>query len=194
MYNSTTREFTLQDSSGSYSWIFENMENSLSDQEIYDWIDFQIEIAKEQDILEIEERAEKLTYPRYGVSNADRIDDSDDYIDYWTMSINEDYENEREFVFKMIKSHLEEKATIKNYQELIEKSTSGRPTRAKLEKLVSLYKETINLECRLFKGVDSRGDYGWYVTRFGQTSFFLGKNLEIAIETCSDSLIYKLGL
>lgn len=106
MYNNTTRSFTAQDASGSYAWIVENCERSdyqkMTHEDIYAWVDTIIDQCKEHDLYDVENKAETLTYPRYGYTTADVFQDSDEWLAFKRQEIAGDYVSEREYIFNWI--------------------------------------------------------------------------------------------
>jgi hypothetical protein len=110
-YNTTTRSFTMEDASGSYSWIVEGMSAKecihLTDAAIYEWIDGLIAISKEMDRSEIEERAETQTYPKMGYTTSQVFENDDEYLTYKHDEIDSDYASERARVFEFIKAWID---------------------------------------------------------------------------------------
>lgn len=109
MYNNTTKSYTLEDNSSMpYDWITRDADRDFSqgmtDVEIYAWVDRLIEEAQEGDLGELEEDAENTTYPVMGYSTTQIFEDADEYITFKTEEINEDYAVEREHVFNLIKT------------------------------------------------------------------------------------------
>lgn len=107
MYNPTTRSFTLAANFISYSWIWEGCDpadyQEMTDEEIYAWIDREIDFSKENDIRELEEFASTRSYPLMGYRTDEIFKSPSDYIEARTQQVHEDYAEERPYVFKAIK-------------------------------------------------------------------------------------------
>lgn len=108
MYDNTTRSFTAQDASGSYDWIVENCDRddylSLTDKNIYAWVDTIIDQSKTTDLYAIEDKAETLNYPRFGYTTADRFENAEEWLAFKRQEIEQDYLAEREYVFAYLKA------------------------------------------------------------------------------------------
>lgn len=107
MYNTSTRSFTMEDASGSYSWMVEGFDpadfQTMSDAEIYAWIDQQTSLMKDADLLEIEQQAESNVYPRYGYTTAQVFENEDEWLQFKREELAEDLKNERTYVFDFLK-------------------------------------------------------------------------------------------
>lgn len=108
MFNSTTKSYTLEDASGSYSWIVEALNGAdyqtMTDAEIHAWIDTLISNTKDYDVVEVEARAYEQSYPRYGYTTADVYEDAESWLTDKLSEIDSDYADERESVFRFIKN------------------------------------------------------------------------------------------
>lgn len=108
MYDNTTRSYTLKDASGSYAWIVENMQRSdvasMTDDELTAWVNDLIDDAKGYDLEKIEDAAPAQTYPRYGYSTADVLNDEDEYLAYWRGWVERDYADESPQVVAWLKA------------------------------------------------------------------------------------------
>lgn len=116
MYDQTTKSFTLRDASGSYAWLWENMDAadcaSMTDDEIYAWVDEQISHSKEMDTYAIEERAETLSYPVFGYTTAEKFENADEYIAFKIDELNSDMQADRESAFSAIKAWIAENSNL----------------------------------------------------------------------------------
>ncbi len=108
MYNTTTRSYTMKDASGSYNWLVINMDaadcQSMTDAEIYTWIDREIANSKENAIVELEAKIKDMTFPRMGYTTSQKFEDADEYEAFKRAEIDTGLSGEREPLFKFLKS------------------------------------------------------------------------------------------
>jgi hypothetical protein len=108
MYNSTTRSYTMEDASGSFDWMVENMDpadcQSMTDAEIYAWVDREIATAKEQCGYELDEQIEGMTFPRMGYTTTQKFENAEEYEAFKRAEIESDLNGERESVFSFLKN------------------------------------------------------------------------------------------
>lgn len=111
-YNTTTKGFTMEDSSGSYRWITEGLDPKDSiratDAELRAWVETLLEFSKEQDWAEVERRAEEYTYPRFGYTTNQVHQSADEYLNAKRQEIEDDYAGERQRVFDFLKMWIED--------------------------------------------------------------------------------------
>jgi len=107
MYDQTTQSFTMKDGSGSYGWIWENLDvqdcHQMSDKEIYEWVDEHIANVTTQDTYAIDLRAKDIRYPVYGYTIADVFQNAEEYIASKINELENDMKQERDKVFSAIK-------------------------------------------------------------------------------------------
>jgi hypothetical protein len=112
MYNQTTRSYTMEDGTGSYTWIVEGLDvkdyQTMTDEEIYAWIDREIENVKERAFVDLEESLSSLSFPRMGYTTAQVFEDVEEYEAFKRAEIEEDLKAEREVVFNFIKLWISE--------------------------------------------------------------------------------------
>lgn len=109
MYDQTRKEFSARDVSGSYAWIVENLEPkevAMSDQEIHEWAETIVEQSMSTDAMEIDEKVESLSFPRYGYTANQVFQNSDEWKAFKRKEIKEDYVGETEEVYRFLKHWL----------------------------------------------------------------------------------------
>jgi hypothetical protein len=104
------KRFSLQDASGSYSWITENCDNSdyqdFSDSDIRDWVNSLIDTTSFE--AELEDAAEQQQYPRYGYWTSQVFENEDEWLTFKKAEMLEDVESEREAAFNYLKQWIAE--------------------------------------------------------------------------------------
>ena len=108
MYNSATRSYTMEDASGSYSWLVENYDpadfQAMTDEEINAWVDREIATAKENAGYDLEKKLEDMTFPRMGYTTDQKFENADEYEAFKHAEIESDLNGEHEYVVKFLKS------------------------------------------------------------------------------------------
>ena len=103
MYNTSTRNFTVADLSGSFDWIVEGLEpNQISNTGIADLVDNAIAQTMENDEREVRERAEVMSFPRTGYSTAHVYEGAEDYVSQKIREIATDLAEERSEIIDFI--------------------------------------------------------------------------------------------
>ena len=109
-------KFEMTDASGSYDWMLENLDPDdapkMLDSEMHDWIDNQISIAREQLVTQIHAAAELTSYPVFGYTTAQVLENEDAYIQFTTEDMDETLVSERENMFQHFKTWQKEKQDV----------------------------------------------------------------------------------
>lgn len=111
-YDSYTKRFCLKDLASDYSdhygWLIPNLPSkreslTMSDKEIYSWIDKLLEWERHGDEQRIGLWSKSREYPCYGWTEWDIYHTPEEYIADQLLMIAIDYQDERDIVFAYIK-------------------------------------------------------------------------------------------
>lgn len=110
---SSNTQFTMQDASGSYDWIFEGayhpgrMSKKHVKRYARSWAD---ELVAQSDFTyqvdRMRNEAQRLEYPRFGYTTGDRLETPAQYIAYWEKQIKRQYREARQNVIAAIEAWL----------------------------------------------------------------------------------------
>jgi hypothetical protein len=102
--------YTLQDASGSYSWMVENLDRSdyqlMTDDEIASWVNDLIDATAFD--ADLDNAAEGMPFPRFGYTTAQRFENADEWVAFKKEEMLEDVEAEREAAIKYLKHWIAE--------------------------------------------------------------------------------------
>ncbi len=98
-------EFTLTDGSGTYSWIWENVDLAdYDDEDIESLVNQHLENSVDMYKIRVEEQAASKKYPVYGATTADLLEDEEAYIAYVLADLEDEIAAERAAAIEAIQA------------------------------------------------------------------------------------------
>jgi acetoin utilization deacetylase AcuC-like enzyme len=112
MWDNDRKEFTLRDHSQSYLWMVEDMENvaALSLDEIEALVDVHASFVLEEAENLIEKWAANKKYPVYGYTTTQRIEDREEYIEFWMEQMYQDIKADMADAVQAIQEYVAEQS------------------------------------------------------------------------------------